>query len=219
MCYYEDQVEHMWVIWAPRHKKDPVLVRSVDTSVSTEVIKSVIREYEAYPYIDLAPVYWQKGKLGVRDYWSRLAIDITYYSSIYLMLFDYGPSWFVVCWEDSANVVCQLESIFHEQGPSIKILTDNDTTFMCKNFKKFLSNWGGHLWYQWSYAPAGNGIVERSQRSIKEPTSLDEIEPVIWTWKWFRRERVVSWLKINQTRKIWWLSQWWIVWRQNNFAR
>ena len=49
-------------------KRTLCFVRSVDSSVSTKVIKLSIR-------------HWQKGKLGVKDDWSRLAMDLTHYSN------------------------------------------------------------------------------------------------------------------------------------------
>ena len=108
------------------------------------------------------PVHWQKGKLEVRKKWS---------SRHFLTLIDCRPSrfmlWWSLCQQDSASVVCQLESIFYEWGMLIELLTDNNMAFPCKQFKKFLNDRGVHFRFWCAYAPAGNGIVERSHRSIK----------------------------------------------------
>ena len=77
-------------------------------------------------------------------------MDITHYGSIhFLTLIDCGHSWFVLCQplcrQDPASLVCQLEPIFYEQGPPIKLWTDNDTAFNYKQFKKILHDWGVHL--------------------------------------------------------------------------
>ena len=42
-----------------------------------------------------------------------------------------------------------------------------DTAFTCKQFKKFLHDWGVHLQIRYAYAPARSGIAEGSHRSIK----------------------------------------------------
>ena len=47
-------------------------------SVST---RAVVKECQAYQSIDPTPVKWQKRKLRVSSTWSRLAMDITHYSS------------------------------------------------------------------------------------------------------------------------------------------
>lgn len=83
--------------------------------------------------------------LGVRLTWSRLVMDITHYrGSHFLTLIDCGLSQFAIwrplCQQDSTSVIHQLESIFYEQSSPDEILTDNDTAFTCKSFKKFLNS-------------------------------------------------------------------------------
>lgn len=46
--------------------------------------------------VDPVPVHWQKGKLDVKDNWSRLEVDITYDSGHYLTFIDCVPSRFAI---------------------------------------------------------------------------------------------------------------------------
>ena len=144
-------------------KRTQYFVRSVDPSAWTEVVKSVVRKCEACQ--SNAPMSWEKN-------WSTLTMDITHDGSRhFLTLINCSLSWFVLWWllhqQDSASVVFHLESVFYEQGSPIELLKDNDTAFICKQFKKFLKDWGVHLWFWWAYASARNDLVERSHRSIK----------------------------------------------------
>ena len=54
--------------------------RSVDLQVSKETAKSVVKACETCRSIDLAPVRWKKGKLSMKDNWSRLVMDITHHN-------------------------------------------------------------------------------------------------------------------------------------------
>ena len=66
-------------------------------SVSTNAIRAIVKEYQMCQSIDPTPVKWRKGKLGVRSTWSRLAMEITHYSSQhFLMLIDCEASRFAV---------------------------------------------------------------------------------------------------------------------------
>ena len=49
----------------------------------------------------------------------------------------------------------------------MEILTDNDTAFNSKDFREFARNWDVHLRFRCAYSPSGNGIVERSHRTVK----------------------------------------------------
>ena len=78
--------------------------------------------------IDPVPVHWKKGKLGVENNWSRLAMDIIHYNAgHFLILIDCGLSWFPMWWplhrQNTTSVTCQLEMIFFEWGTPTEILT------------------------------------------------------------------------------------------------
>ena len=49
-------------------------------SVDLQVSKSVVKVCETCRSIDPAPVRWKNGKLGVKDNWNRLAMDITHHN-------------------------------------------------------------------------------------------------------------------------------------------
>ena len=107
-------------------------MQQTNPPVSTSTIRAVVKEYQKYHSIDLAPVKSQNGKLGVSSTWSRLAMDITHYSrQHFLTLIDSGPSRFAVwqplLWQDSTSVIRQL--VFYERGLPEEILTDNNAAF------------------------------------------------------------------------------------------
>ena len=65
----------------------------------------------------------------------------------------------------------------------MEILTDNDTAFTSKDFRKFARNWDVHLRFRCAYSPSGNGIVERSHRTVKTITARKNcsiLEAVYW---------------------------------------
>ncbi len=74
-------------------KRTLYFARSVDPQVSKETAKSVVKACETCRSIDPAPVHWKKGKLGMKDNWSRLVMDITHHNGEnFLTLIDCGPS-------------------------------------------------------------------------------------------------------------------------------
>ena len=69
--------------------------------------------------IDPAPVRWKKGKLGKKDNWNRLAMDITHPNGEnFLTIIDCGPSRFAIWWplrrQDAPTVIRQLENVLLE---------------------------------------------------------------------------------------------------------
>ena len=100
----------------------------------------------------------------MKEHWNRLAMN-------FLTIIDCGPSRFVT-WrslrrQDAPTVVRQLENVFLEGGLPMEILTDNDTAFTSKNFGEFARNWDVYMRFRCAYSPSGNGIVERSHRTVK----------------------------------------------------
>lgn len=103
----------------PGNKWTLYFARSIDPLVSKEIVRSVVKDCKACQAIDQAPVHWKKGKLGVENNWSRLAIDITHYNGRHFLTFiDCGPSRFAMWWplrqRDATSVIHQLEMIFFE---------------------------------------------------------------------------------------------------------
>ena len=98
-------------------------------------------------------------------------MDITHYgSNHFITLINCGLThlvvWRLIARQDSSGVICQLSSIFFEWGAPKEILVDNDPTFCSQQVKQFLQEWGVWLWLRCAYIPLGNGIAERSHRSI-----------------------------------------------------
>ena len=135
-------------------------------------VKSEVRSCEECQSINPVPVHERKGKLDVNTNWSRLGLDITHYSGGHFpTLIDCRPSrfviWQLIWYQNSATVAHQLEAIFCKQGQLNEFLTDNNTTFTSRNFRKFLKDWGVRLHLQCANALSGNRIMERCQRTIK----------------------------------------------------
>jgi len=139
---------------------------------SLKEVRSVVNECNVCRSIDPHPESWEKGSLSVEKNWYRLAIDETHYkSSSYLSIIDCGPSRFCV-WRNlsvvsAANVCVHLENLFLDFGPPCEVLADNGSIFHSNAFKDFLQKWSVRLVFRCAYRPSGNGIVERSHRTIK----------------------------------------------------
>ena len=99
-------------------------------------------------------------------------MDITHHNGEnFLTIIDCGPSRFAI-WQplrqqDAPTVIRQLKNVFLKRGPSMEILTDNDTAFTSKDFREIARNWDVHLQFRCAYSPSGNRIVERSHRTVK----------------------------------------------------
>ena len=64
----------------PGAKRTLYFARLVDPQVSKETANSVMKACETCRSIDPGPVHWEKGKLSVKDNWSRLVMDITHHN-------------------------------------------------------------------------------------------------------------------------------------------
>lgn len=64
----------------PGMKRTLYFGRSVDSQVSKETAKFVVKTYETCCSIDPAPVCWKKGKLSMKNNWGRLTMDITHHN-------------------------------------------------------------------------------------------------------------------------------------------
>ena len=94
--------------------------------------------------------------------------------------------------------VCHLEAVimprccqhcsavgdrFLREGAPVELLTDNAMTFSGETFSRFAERWGVRMRLQSAYVPAGNGIVERSHRTIKRIATRTRclvMEAVYW---------------------------------------
>ena len=172
----------------PGVKRTLYFVKLVSSEVSKAAVREVVRECEECQSIDPAPVSWKAGRLDVRENWRRVGMDVTHFGGRhYLTLIDCGPSRFAI-WrplscQDAASIVRQLETVFCERGAPVELLTDNATTFSGETFSKFAERWGVRMRFRCAFVPAGNGIVERSHRTIKRiatRTRCSVMEVVCW---------------------------------------
>ena len=151
MCHYHggsrQNNENTSSQWAPWCMKD-MLFCVTDQSINVfKCRKGHSQGMLECQSINLAPVKWRKGKLGVSSTSSKVIMEITHYSSQhFLTLINCWPSRFAVWWlllpKDSTSVICQLESVFYKRGPPEEILTNNDTAFRSRQFECFLDEWG-----------------------------------------------------------------------------
>ena len=146
--------------------------KRTDPSVTKSLARSVVQSCQICQSIDPAPVKWKQGQLSVESVWWRLGMDITRYGGrSFLTLIDCGPSRFAI-WrplrlKTTAFVVEQLNPIFMERGAPEELLVDNDPAFRSRRFEAFAAEWGVRVRFRCAYLPSGNGIVERSHRTVK----------------------------------------------------
>ena len=150
--------------WTSGCKVDFILCQ-VGWPASIQRNCSVVKAYETCQLIDPASVHWKKEKLGVKDNWNTLAMDITHHNGEnFLTIIDCAPSRFTIWWplhrQDAPTVIWQLRECF----PRAR-------------------NWDVHLRFRCIYSPSGNGIVERSHRTVKTIAARKNcsiLEAVYW---------------------------------------
>ena len=159
------------------------LAKRMGKGVDKDMVKMVVSQCERCQSIDPAPISHSPGELGVRESWTRLAIDITHYRGIpYLTMVDCGPGRFMI-WRqlkrETATEVCrEIENIFFERGAVSELLMDNACAFRAEEMQQLLDRWGVRAYYRAAYRPGGNGIVERSHRTIKAMAERARTSPV-----------------------------------------
>ena len=137
-----------------------------------KTVEKVIESCVRCKSIDPSAEKWSRGELCVRDVWARLACDVTHFGGErYLTVIDSGPSRFAI-WrhlrtETAGEVAGIFEEIFREHGVPSEVLCDNGPCFRSQVFAEVLRKWGVTLLFRCAYRPSGNGIAERSHRTIK----------------------------------------------------
>ena len=144
--------------------------------------------YQQCQSIDPAPGFHTPGELGVEKTWERLAVDVTHYEGLpYLTMVDCGPGRFIL-WRllngETAVEICRvLDTLFYERGPVSEILMDNAMAFRSREMEELLDKWGIRPVFRAAHRPSGNGIVERSHRTIKAMaarTGKGPIDAAFW---------------------------------------
>ena len=164
------------------------MAKRLDKSAEKETVKAVVRQCRQCQSIDPAPASHTPGELGVQEAWSRLATDVTHYAGRpYLSMADCGPGRFVVWRElkgETATEIChELDEVFYERGPVDELLMDNALAFRSQEMLQLMEKWGVRPFYRAAYRAGGNGIVERSHRTIKtmaERSAKSPIDAVFW---------------------------------------
>ena len=155
----------------PGAKRTLYFTRLVDLQASKETAKSVVKACETCRLIDLAPVCYKKGKLGVKDNWSKLAMDITHHNGENFLTSTVAP--------------LDLQYGSHCADKMRSLLSDSWTMFSSSEARqwKYWPTTTLHLRFQCTYSPSGNEIVERSHRTIKTIAARKNcsiLEAVYW---------------------------------------
>ena len=172
----------------PGIRRTLYFVRKRDSTMTRQQVRAVVSACEECKSIDPAPLKWKHGCLSVEDGWHRLAVDVAHVgTSHYLTMVDCGPSRFCV-WrklhrQDSHCICEQLESVFFERGAPAELLLDNATVFRGQQFQQLLRRWGVRARYRCAFEAGGNGIAERSHRTVKTAVARSRCsveEAVYW---------------------------------------
>ena len=88
-----------------------------------------------------------------------------------MTIIDSGPSRFAI-WrllrrETADEVAEHLEQLFREHGVPLEVLCDNGPCFRSQVFEAMLRRWRVKTIFRCAYRASGNGLVERSHRTIK----------------------------------------------------
>lgn len=156
----------------PGIKRTLYFCRRVYPNVTRAHVREVVLKCAMCQSVDPAPERSERGSLSVDKCWERVSIDVSHINNQhYLTMIDCGPSRFVI-WrqlraQDTVAIVNRLEEIFYERGAPSEILLDNATNFRSRYFSEFVNRWAVKPIYRCANAPSGNGISERSHRSVK----------------------------------------------------
>lgn len=113
--------------------------------------------------------------------WEKLSLDIlgpVQNGSVVkyvIVLMDHFAKWPEIKFVnnvDAVSVIDFLDKLFLREGLPCTILTDNGPQFCSNVFKEFLSRNGISQTFTSIYHPAGNGIVERFNRVLKNAIQL-----------------------------------------------
>ena len=101
--------------------------------ITEKQVQAVVKGCLQCASIDPSPVKWEKGELGVKETWKRLAMDVTHTSEgKYMTLVDCGPGrfsvWRRIASECDGDLCAALKAVFNEFGPPQELLLDNFPT-------------------------------------------------------------------------------------------
>ena len=107
--------------------------------------------------------------------WQSIAVDLTGPSEVLdgkvvltvIDLFSRYPECFVLRDGSASDIVSCLRSLFARQGFPARVISDNGTQFVSKEFTGFLERCGVKAVHSSLYYPQGNSTIERLHGSIK----------------------------------------------------
>ena len=107
--------------------------------------------------------------------WTTIAVDLTSPSEVLdgkiiltiIDLYSWYPECFILKEGSLEEIITRLRTIFARQGFPMKVISDNGTPFVSKDFTDFLENCGVKLVHSSLYYPQGNATVERLHSTIK----------------------------------------------------
>ena len=107
--------------------------------------------------------------------WRTIAMDLTGPSEVLdgkvvLTVIDWFsryPECFVLRDGSASEIVSCLRSLFARQGFPVRVISDNGTQFVSKEFNDFLDGCGVKAVHSSLYYPQGNSTIERLHGSIK----------------------------------------------------
>lgn len=136
------------------------------------LIKKVIDDcYQCAKICPAIRFKYNHGVLSSSRVWDKVYGDITHVGkTVYLTMVDSASKFCI--WRKLNNasmneVSDQIESVFSEFGAPRQFLSDNGTNFRNIKVSELCKNWDVQQDFTCAYRPQGNGICERSHRTIK----------------------------------------------------
>ena len=87
------------------------------------------------------------------------------------------------CWMRRQPIFLLISrQVVIEHGPFAELLLDNFTAFRSAAVEQFVKEWDISLRFRAAYAPSGNGIVERNNRTTKRIAVRGDISPELATF-------------------------------------
>ena len=140
--------------------------------VSRRMVKKVVSRCQRCARID-PPInfQWDSGHITATKIWERWATDITHFDGMaFLTVIDVASNfaiWRALRSESAQEVTQNMRQIITEFGPPQVLLSDNGTVFRSQQMDILLREWEINHQFSSAYRPQGNGVAERSHRTVK----------------------------------------------------
>lgn len=178
----------------PTSLRNDLLETAHETHVGMTKMKAILRAYSYWPGMTAdienfvrncvpCTVYQKRSDIAPltpvaekeTKPWASIAIDLTGPSDVLdgkvlltiIDLYSRYPECFILRSGTSLEIINKLRSVFARQGFPERIISDNGTPFVSKEFTDFLSLCGIESVHSSLYYPQGNSTVERLHNTIK----------------------------------------------------